>query len=239
LSYYRGWPAPEEDQGRRAADRNRETLPVGETHGEFGELLTIRGLDVAGALKHTAGKPALYANLLEHFVEEYRSFAEDMAHLLRDGHLADAQRLSHTLKGVAATIGAHRVSAAASEFENALLKHGEPGRALENVQIELAMVIAALGSYFQRKASRSNGTAENVPQTEQPAYAALPAWLHEFRTLLSEGDVAAKRVCDAHSEELRRLLPSDSYQRVCKAVEDFRFDTALEILPNSPVEAEA
>jgi two-component system sensor histidine kinase/response regulator len=58
--------------------------------------------------------------MLRRFVDGNRHAVADIVQLLETGDRAGAERRAHTLKGVAATLGATRVQLAASELEAAL-----------------------------------------------------------------------------------------------------------------------
>ena len=68
----------------------------------------LDGIDTDAGLKRTRGNRDLYVSLLKQFVMGFAAFGEELTLLLREGKLDDAQRLAHSLKGVAANVGAGR-----------------------------------------------------------------------------------------------------------------------------------
>jgi len=112
--------------------------PVADTGGPAGLALEIDGLDVEGALRRVAGNAPFLLSLLRRFVDNNRHAVAEIDHLLETGDCAGAERRAHTLKGVAATLGATRVQQAASELEAAL--RADPGSA------EAAQRLATLGA---------------------------------------------------------------------------------------------
>jgi CheY-like chemotaxis protein/HPt (histidine-containing phosphotransfer) domain-containing protein len=80
----------------------------------------IDGVDTKAGLARTGGKPEQYANLLRRFAERHANDPAEISRALEAGDRALAQRLAHTLKGVAATMGVNAVSAAAQRIEEAL-----------------------------------------------------------------------------------------------------------------------
>jgi CheY-like chemotaxis protein len=235
--YYSSHSAPSEHEESPAQDM---TIDVGdnEPHDELRELSRIDGLDVANALNRVR-KPALYHDLLRQFMTEYRTFGDEIRRLLCDGRCAEAQRLSHSLKGVAAMLGAIRVSEAAGRLEDALSRDEKPGAAVQSVESELATVLSGLRACFQVHAHSSDPAILRAANAQEHPVGSSPDWLNELRCLLRDGDVAAQRLCDEHSDELRRVLPPDSYARLRKAVDNFEFDTALELvrMPHPEVQA--
>jgi len=105
------WIKPRSDAAGRPA------APAG---GPAGLALEIDGLDVAGALRRVAGNAPFLLSLLRRFVDNNRHAVAEIDHLLASGDRPGAERRAHTLKGVAATLGATRVQQAAADLEAAL-----------------------------------------------------------------------------------------------------------------------
>lgn len=66
------------------------------------------------------GDHTLAAELVELFVEKGRSYISAIGTALAAGDMAGARIPAHTLKGAAATLGAHGISAAAGDLEKAI-----------------------------------------------------------------------------------------------------------------------
>ncbi len=75
--------------------------------------------DLRTALARTGGKPALLRRLLLRLPGEFGDSTARIEGCLDRGDLAEARRLAHTLKGVAATLGASALTAAAQATEDA------------------------------------------------------------------------------------------------------------------------
>lgn len=212
------------------AARQPTTLPHQDGDVPAG-LPCIDGLDTQAGLNHTRGKQILYLNLLKQFVAGFRSFGQQTMEFLRDGKRDDAQRLAHSLKAVADSLGARRVAEAASKLE-LLLRRGEPSAAaLTSVELELGPLMSALAVHF-----RSSLTGVELPSlVERPgphlSSVPLPGWVDDLRQLLADGDVAARQLWEQRGEELSGLLPIDTYGRLRRALDNFEFDAALEALP--------
>ncbi|MDS4020088.1 MAG: PAS domain S-box protein, partial [Candidatus Competibacter sp.] len=112
-------------------------------------LAGIAGLDITAGLKAVRGQLARYAELLGLFA---RNHADDVAALrarVAAGEPADAVRLAHTLKGVAATLGAEEVRARALALEQALRERAaasEIAARLDAVEATLTPLRAAIES---------------------------------------------------------------------------------------------
>ena len=86
----------------------QDTLPV------------IAGLDMNDGLSRVGGNRKLYVKILRQFAEQQGLAADQIADALATGDHSLAERLAHTLKGVAGNIGAAAVQSAAAALERAI-----------------------------------------------------------------------------------------------------------------------
>ncbi|MEO5346249.1 MAG: response regulator [Magnetococcus sp. YQC-9] len=82
--------------------------------------------DLEAALERVNGKPKLLRKLLKAFAVQNEQSVVRLHRLLERHSYEEASHLAHGLKGVAATLGAVRVQAAAKEMEQALRAGAEP-----------------------------------------------------------------------------------------------------------------
>src|SRR6185436_15574135 len=92
------------------------------TAAEGPALPVVEGLDAADGLLRVAGNRALYVKLLRQFVEQQGEAPARIADALGAGDRATAERLAHTVKGVAGNLGARAVHASAGVLEGAIAK---------------------------------------------------------------------------------------------------------------------
>ena len=112
-----------------ANEKSRESAPSSPTPAEANrpevsaaeerDLPSIAGLDAQDGLSRVAGNRKLYRKILRQFVEQQGPSLEQIAAALVKGDVALAERLAHTLKGVAGNIGAKTVQAAAGDVGEA------------------------------------------------------------------------------------------------------------------------
>jgi two-component system, sensor histidine kinase and response regulator len=193
-------------------------------------LPRVPGLDTGVGLKYADGKQALYLSLLQQFVSEFRSFSDQAHRLIREGKLTEAERLAHSLKGIAATIGASSLAGAAGELERVLHQRGSSGSACEWVTKELSHVVSGLAEFFAAGEKTAEGPRVAEAAGRRARSAPLPEWVDELRRLLSDGDVAAQQLWERRGEELKDRLSMQQYGRIRRAVQDFDFDDALAAL---------
>jgi two-component system sensor histidine kinase/response regulator len=192
------------------------------------EFDAVDGLDAADGLRRVGGNAKLFHSLLRQFVEGQSEAAERIAESLRAGERKVAERLAHTVKGVAGNIGAKSVQAAAAELEKALRSDGGTLR-LESLRNklggELAGLRAAVGSLLGPEEE------ERPPETSAPADPAqLKAALEKLSALLSDSDAAAIDLLEAEGPVLRTLFDTAGFARFTKLITAYAFDDALEAL---------
>ncbi len=86
-------------------------------------LPAIEGVDVAGGIARVAGNKRLYRDLLLQFVAKQAEAPVQISAALDSGEAKLAERLAHTVKGVAGNLGLGEVFAAAEKLER-IIRHG-------------------------------------------------------------------------------------------------------------------
>src|SRR5680860_612131 len=79
------------------------------------EPLEIEGVDTRSGVRLTGGKRARYEVLLRKFAERQGGAVDAIRNALTEGDAGSAERAAHSLKGVAATLGAPTLAAAAAD----------------------------------------------------------------------------------------------------------------------------
>ncbi len=113
--------------------------------------------DVQAALLRTNGKPKLLRKLMLGFRDQYADATLDLREHVAAGEVADAERLAHSLKSVAAMLEARDLAVAASSVEHAF-RSGETASInalIETLERELDPAIAAVNSLDGKMAALS------------------------------------------------------------------------------------
>jgi PAS domain S-box-containing protein len=180
----------------------------------------LPGIDVEAGLATAMHNEALYRSLLRKFLASQSVFAESFRAARADSDPTAAERLAHTLKGVAGNIGARGVQEVAGALERAL-RCGEGDAQVEalarEVEKALAPVLAGLAPLAGE--DRPNAAAADDGGRAGAVIARLDA-------LLASGDATA---ADLMREE-EALLAAALRQRhvaVKAAIAAFDFETAL------------
>jgi CheY-like chemotaxis protein len=188
-------------------------------------LPEIPGVNQADGLMRVVGNKQLYRDLLAQFAAKQDDAAVRISAALENRDLKLAERIAHTVKGVAGNMGIGPVFAAAEKLERAI--HDEDGvepALLEEFTLVLGRQVQAI-----RQAMRELGpsqTAEEITIKDFDAHAASAA-ITRLRALLesSDGDaaeafLAVKNILDGTAERSRLEVLST-------AISVFDFETAL------------
>jgi two-component system, sensor histidine kinase and response regulator len=113
--------------------------------------------DIQAALIRTNGKPKLLRKMLRGFHEQYTNAAFDLRLQLREGRVEEANRLAHSLKGVAATLEAGVLAEAAAAVGEALREGQVEGLSelIDTLEKALAPAVAAALSLEEKTKSTS------------------------------------------------------------------------------------
>ena len=104
--------------------------------------------DIQAALVRTNGKPRLLRKIMFGFRDKYANAGSMLRTLIAEGRTEEAERLAHSLKGVAATLEARGLSEAAWAVELAFRSEDATDfdPLIDTVEKELSPAIAAIGS---------------------------------------------------------------------------------------------
>jgi signal transduction histidine kinase/DNA-binding response OmpR family regulator/HPt (histidine-containing phosphotransfer) domain-containing protein len=161
----------------------------------------IEGLDTQAGLGRLLGRPALYLEVLQRFAIDQAGTPAALDRALAQGDAATAVRLTHTLKGLAATIGANALAGQAEALERVA---GEPPaqwqprlqvlrEGLEALLTELQSRLApeAAGAGGVPEAALSQGTTEALTASLDASSEQIAALLDRLEALLAGDDPAA------------------------------------------------
>jgi HPt (histidine-containing phosphotransfer) domain-containing protein len=99
-------------------------------------------------MKYLMHKATLYEKVLRDFHARFRNQSQLISAALADGDIETARRYAHSTKGLAATIGATALNAAAYYLEQQLTKREHAESALKHFDSELHTVIQGIASGF-------------------------------------------------------------------------------------------
>ncbi|CAA7619115.1 putative Histidine kinase [Candidatus Terasakiella magnetica] len=184
----------------------------------------IPGLDTGLGLKRVRGKRPLYLDMLRKFAAGQKDAVTRIREALTAKDAATAERLAHTLKGIAGNIGATDLQQHAAAAETAI-------REGETAQSELAVLEPALRAMAERL-ERDLVPAATTATAAVDGVAAAEV-LDRLRVLLADSDPDAEELVEANLGLLRSALP-DKADHIARMVRNFDFDKALALLAPPP-----
>jgi two-component system, sensor histidine kinase and response regulator len=188
----------------------------------------IPGIDLRAGLAITQGNTDLYRKLLFKFRDTYGDFATEFARAIDDEDETAPERCAHTLKGVAANIGANQLAEAVSLLETAC-RAGQPGPQIEQQLDVVCNALEALMEGLQAlEAFRPEGDERAAPVEFDSAL--VKELLGRLCGLLEDCDTDAIEVL----EELQPLLVSapeaGEFKLLQRRIDAFEFDDALTLV---------
>ena len=189
--------------------------------------IEIAGLDVASGLRRVMGKRMLYRSLLERFVQGQRRVLHELPEALATGDVVTAERLTHTLKGLAGQLGASALQRECGELETAIAARQAPQR--------LGLLSAApLGTLKRLLADLEEWQSQQAtqPSASTAAQGVRGELLPRFAALLEDNDSAALDVLRENAAMLQSALGA-AYQVLEKRVLAFEFEQALDLLESA------
>jgi signal transduction histidine kinase/CheY-like chemotaxis protein len=188
-------------------------------------LPDIEGLDVKDGLNRVLGNKKLYLDILRMFAEQQAPVADQIATALSRGDVRLAERLAHTLKGVAGNIGAKSLQAASGDLEKLIREKA----AAAEIEISRQNVSAVLAPLLNRLRIALNDTVSQPASQSEPAVASpeeISETVARLKSLLAESDPGAVDFIHAHQGELRRLFPGGALAEFETAVNNYAFSEA-------------
>ena len=182
-------------------------------------------LDVKAGLATAGGNRRLYRRLLDKFLDTHGDFFAHFTAARGSDDPHAAARCAHTLKGVAANIGAVEVRTAASELEAACAAAAPADR----IESTLARVVDTLTPVIEAL-RQLDGTPDVVRTAQPPDPDKLSSQLSRLRELLEDDDTESIEVVEALESEPWLDPHRDDFQRLSSSVDDFDFEQALQSL---------
>jgi two-component system sensor histidine kinase/response regulator len=190
------------------------------------DLLPIEGLNMTLGLRQSMGREHLYRSLLVKFVKGQSHFSKKMEAALLASDWSTAERLAHTLKSVAAQIGAYDIRAKATQLELATQQR-LPLLALTSTLAELTLLLDHLMLAIRQQLPVQAAVLSPTPvQIDTEALRVVCVQLAEQ---LRTDDFLSSATVSKHEAMLCAAM-GDRFKKLAAAVEDYDLGTALELL---------
>ncbi len=220
------WIVPREGLGQDLPRAPRTVFVLGDAPSGPAESLPvgIEGVDMVAGLRRMGGKAPLYLSMLRKFKATQLPAWQSLRHALDAGDLATAERLAHTLKGLAGNIAAIPLQEASGALETAL-RDQVPDATLQPLLQAAERLLLRLVEVLDQALPdrRAEPAAVSVDRV------ALQTLLRQLEAYLEADDADALAVLSAHGPVLRAALGAD-YATLEAAVAGFSFEEARAVL---------
>jgi len=192
---------------------------------DLAPLAGVPDLSVEDGVRNALGRGPLYLALLGRFVAGQRDFPAHFASALAEGDLVSAERFAHTLKGLAAQIGAHALSDLAEQLEKAV-RNRAAAVVLVPLQADVTRRLGALLAALQAALPAPPAVVAAPVAVDEAELAAVCCRLAEA---LAADDFASGALLETHAPLLRAGL-GHRFPLIVEAARSFNFALAQEVL---------
>jgi len=184
----------------------------------------LAGVDVAAGLERTAGNKRLYLDLLAQFAARHESTGSRIKEALDSGDHNQAERLAHSLKGVAGNLGMNQIFVLAGTLENAIRESQTGAKGLiEEFTSALDRQIRIIRAALLAESVDVGKRFDVRPAERGEALAAIA----RLRERLEASAADAPRVFAEVSGILRGTVAAGRLDVLGASVKAFDFDAAL------------
>ncbi|MBF0218566.1 MAG: response regulator [Gammaproteobacteria bacterium] len=178
------------------------------------------GIDTAAGLVNCNGNPTLYLRILNGFIESYQHFLPDFSKAYQSD-IQQAARLVHTLKGLAATIGATALNRSAVALEQAIRDKVDVKTAVKATVRELTQVLAAIHTVTARATTQPQPPATSLATTD------ILNEVERLLSLLQNDDTAAIHVVEKLLAHCPGSQEQQLLQQIASYIAKYDFEPAL------------
>ncbi len=178
-------------------------------------------LDTVSGLQYFGGQWPSYRRMLTRFAEMHRGDATRLETALAEGDRAAAERIAHTLKGLAATLGAKSLQRESQELERQI-REGEPVDVLQGRVAELGIKIEAV--CVEIYAIKPDEAAPGIEGTEPSRLRNL---VTQLRAQLAADDMSSRVTWREVKPLIAQTLGSEAIDSLSKDMDAFDFPAAL------------
>ncbi len=122
------------------------------------DIPELEGINTVAGLARTQGNGKLYLKLLKKVYRSQKNFIEEFKTARETSDWPLAERLAHTLKGVAGNIGAERLSACCATLEAQAKNKQIHATDIDNAETALATILRSLATLREPETNTANDT---------------------------------------------------------------------------------
>jgi PAS domain S-box-containing protein len=185
----------------------------------------LPGLDTFTGLKSVLGNKQSYLLLLRRFARGQKYTSEQIRAALDSGDRSTAERLAHTLKGLAGSIGAGDLQAGAGALEAAIAQNLAPEAVALLLDAQAQLLGALVTALEACLPAETVAVKEAVPIDQKM----LVQVCEQLARLLARDNPASGDLLYANADLLRNAF-GDGYDEIGNAIREFDFEPALLLL---------
>ncbi|MBK6595950.1 MAG: response regulator [Burkholderiales bacterium] len=189
------------------------------------EPLAHGGLDIAAGLRRMAGNRDAYRQVLTQFCERNTAFVANLREHMARNDQVGAERLLHTLKGVAGNLGAQALADASARAEVLLQQGALQYEAVADLDVQLHATLARIAAALQDGALAIAPTVPVVAGAIAGGDAANGV-IRILARYLSEDDGEALNYLAEHAATIRQALGEAKFAHLENAIHNFDFKAA-------------
>ncbi len=145
-------------------------------------LPVLTGIDTKTGLSRVGGNKKLYRKILTDFREDYGNTVEEIKDKLDEGDINTAERLTHTIKGVAGNIGADFLLKKATDLE-ATIKNEDTEKykeGLENLESAVKSIMDSLKALKPEESAEKKKVDDDAPVSTKEELIGILEKLHPW-----------------------------------------------------------
>ena len=215
------WAKP---RPRQATESQGPPIPASTTPANRAdELPEIVGINLDDGLKRVAGNRRLYRDLLGQFVAKQANAAAQISAALESEDLKLAERIAHTVKGVAGNLSIAQVQSAAQQLE----------KAIREGQNSVAALLGAFATVLDTQVhaidqALRESTASRPKETPPPFNVeTASATIVRLRSLLDASDGGAEEAFRSLQDAVAGVVDQPDLDALSASISDFDFTAAL------------
>ncbi|PJC86860.1 hypothetical protein CSW98_07655 [Vibrio sp. HA2012] len=185
----------------------------------------LTSINTTAGLVRTQGNTGLYLKLLQRFYTQYQNFPAQFTAAQQEKG-TEAERLAHTLKGTAGTLGADTIQKAAQVLETACSEQRDTRPAINSLSLVLTPVLKELKTFFEQNDKRTQSDTTELRAKKEK----LIMLSDTLEKLINDYDTDALSI----TEELLSILKGTRLQpqadKLYKCIAGYDFDSAKKAL---------
>jgi two-component system, sensor histidine kinase and response regulator len=203
-------------------------VPVNKAEAASSPVVThipeIEGVDLTDGLKRVGGNQRLYRELLVKFAAKFADAGVQVSSALQSGDRSGAERIAHTVKGVAGNIGIKQVQFAAEKLEKAIREGDE---AVPVILQDFAALLRPQAEAIERALGKSTTPTPEIGANKNFDSVAASREVTRLRSLLEASDAASGKTFRNLQSVLSGKVEKAQLDALSAEIGNFDFSGAL------------